>query len=262
VGGRRVSAALLAKRLAALPRPLDVLFDFDGTLAPLARKPEDAHLPERTRRGLAALARVPGVQVGILSARRVVELARKVQLPEIPLVGLYGLEEKPPGRSLTRRPLAWSRAFWQGLRRELETATAPSGALIEWKTPAIAVHYRGLSAAHARSVRRLVRSIGRRERARVEIRPGSEVLELVPRGTPDKGMAVERMRELCGAGPSIAYFGDSAADEPAFRAVRAAGGVAVRVGPARGRTAATCAIGGPEELGDLLELLVRNQLAA
>src|SRR5205823_1852721 len=108
----------------------------------------------------------------------------------------------------------------------------------------------------ARALERTVRSLARRERTTVALRPGAKVLELVPRGSPDKGDAIARWFEEARPG-SVVYFGDSAGDEPAFRAVRERGGLAVRVGDRRRRTAADERLGGPEELGDLLATLAR-----
>jgi trehalose 6-phosphate phosphatase len=256
---RPVSPPELAARLAGLERPLHVFFDFDGTLSPIAPTPDEARLPARTRRALAALARSPGTHVAVLSARGVAELARKVRLRDVALLGLYGLEQKLPERARVRLPLAWDRSRWTGLRRELERAAArANGALVEWKPPAIAVHDRAVAPGPARRLARTVRAIARRERETVELRPGSRVLELVPRGTPDKGIALERW---LAARPwrSVAYFGDSAGDEPAFRAVRRRGGLAVRVGPRRGPTAAALSIEGPGALVEALELMIPSR---
>ena len=46
----------LLQRLTAEPRQAAILFDVVGTLAPIVREPEDARVPEETRRELARLA--------------------------------------------------------------------------------------------------------------------------------------------------------------------------------------------------------------
>jgi trehalose-phosphatase len=58
------AAAALAEYRAG--RPLALLFDYDGTLAPLAPHPSLAALPAATRDALAALAELPRVAVGVV----------------------------------------------------------------------------------------------------------------------------------------------------------------------------------------------------
>jgi trehalose 6-phosphate phosphatase len=252
-----ITPAKLAERFAALALPVHFFFDFDGTLSPLAPTPARARLPARTRRVLAALAQRAQTRVTIVSARTVRELARKSPPRSVALVGLYGLERRSPGKSLAREALPWDPRFWSKLRRELERAVALApGAFVEWKPPAIAVHDRAVAAAAARRLERVVRAMARREHERVEVRPGSRVLELVPRGMPDKGVALVRALEAEPA-RSVVYVGDSGADEPAFRVARARGGLAVRVGPRSGKSAATHALADPRALVLALERFTR-----
>ncbi|MQG71514.1 MAG: trehalose-phosphatase, partial [SAR202 cluster bacterium] len=53
-------------RLAHSPRAL-LLFDYDGTLTPIAARPEIATLPEKTRHSLAALNEMDRFVVGVVS---------------------------------------------------------------------------------------------------------------------------------------------------------------------------------------------------
>jgi trehalose-phosphatase len=57
---------------------LSLLFDYDGTLTPIVERPCLARLAQGTRDLLQALARVPGVGVGIISGRELTDLRHLV----------------------------------------------------------------------------------------------------------------------------------------------------------------------------------------
>ncbi len=50
-------------------RPLALLFDYDGTLAPIRPTPAEAILPDAVRRALTRLASAGDVGVGVISGR-------------------------------------------------------------------------------------------------------------------------------------------------------------------------------------------------
>ena len=49
--------------------PFAVMLDIDGTLSPIARRPQDAIVPEQTRDVLRRLAKLPGVTLALVSGR-------------------------------------------------------------------------------------------------------------------------------------------------------------------------------------------------
>jgi len=78
---------------------LVLLFDYDGTLAPLAAHPTLARVPTGTRRALATLARRPRVTVGVVSSRGLADVERMLGLPGLVYAGSGGLELEIRGRS-------------------------------------------------------------------------------------------------------------------------------------------------------------------
>src|SRR3954451_16156626 len=87
-------AATLDEALAPLladPARAAVLLDVDGTLAPIVRHADDAHVPEPTRAPLIAVARRYGL-VACISGRRAATARRVVSLGSIPYVGNHGTE--------------------------------------------------------------------------------------------------------------------------------------------------------------------------
>src|SRR5947199_7904685 len=92
--GRVSVAAPLAEALEPLrsdPRRSAVLLDVDGTLAPIVRHADDAHVPEPTRVPLIAVARRYGL-VACVSGRQAAIARRIVSLGTITYVGNHGAE--------------------------------------------------------------------------------------------------------------------------------------------------------------------------
>src|SRR6201747_1559067 len=88
------SAATLDDVLAPLladPGRAAVLLDIDGTLAPIVRHADDAHVPEPTRLPLIAIAKRYGL-VACVSGRRATTARRIVSLGSITYVGNHGAE--------------------------------------------------------------------------------------------------------------------------------------------------------------------------
>ena len=84
----------LLQRLAAEPGRAAVLLDVDGTLAPVVERPEDARVPEGTRRELARLAARYAL-VACVSGRPGTDVERLVDVPGVAVVGEHGLELAP-----------------------------------------------------------------------------------------------------------------------------------------------------------------------
>ncbi|MDH7499010.1 MAG: trehalose-phosphatase, partial [candidate division NC10 bacterium] len=125
--------------------PLCLLLDFDGTLAPLRRRPEEARISTLTRSLLQRLSGLERVYVGIISGRSRQDLYRKVGVPKIYYGGCHGLEMKGPGFSYRHPGAARARPFLARIARELkeQTGTIP-GAMVEDKGLSVSLHYRNV----------------------------------------------------------------------------------------------------------------------
>src|SRR5689334_18899125 len=93
-----------------LGQRLVLLFDYDGTLVPIAPHPELAVLDRRGRRLLSSLARLPRVSVGVISGRALDDLESMVGLEDVYYAGVTGLEVELAGGTRFRHPVA-SRAL-------------------------------------------------------------------------------------------------------------------------------------------------------
>lgn len=211
--------ALLAP-LRAEPGRTAILTDVDGTLAPIAERPEQVVVPARTAElleGLSGRFRM----VGCISGRRAEEARRLVGVEGIAYAGNHGLELLLPGDEAPRLdPSLRGREdgaaeFVAGLGGE---ALAGAGLRLEDKGPIQALHWRGAEderGAEARA-RRIAAAAGR---AGLELRWGRKVLELRPVGGGGKDAAVAALLAADGVGAAV-YAGDDRTDLDAFRRLR------------------------------------------
>ncbi len=179
-------------------------FDYDGTLAPIVDDPEQARMRPLTRDLLVQVARAyPCV---VISGRSQVDALRRLRgIGVFEVVGNHGLEPWRRQEPFAERVQSWM----PRLRRRLAFL---SGVTIEDKVFSLAIHYRrsprkkAARAAIWRAVAGLddVRVIG-----------GKMVVNLIPRGAPHKGIALEMARQSTGCDTAL-YVGDDQTDEDVF----------------------------------------------
>jgi trehalose 6-phosphate phosphatase len=217
----------VARRIRA-SRHVVLFLDFDGTLAPLAARPERARLPSGTRRVLQRLIRHRGVTLIVISGRRRAELQRRVGIPGIQYWGLYGAEtgQKFQPSGAERRALRSIRAQ---LARRLSAYTQ---AWVENKGASLTVHLRDVPEVLQFLIRRELRLLLHDSRRALRLFENLRDAEIAPRRVSGKGEAVRRFLARRRRGNTLAiYCGDDFSDESAFAAVRH--GIPILVGPAR-----------------------------
>jgi trehalose 6-phosphate phosphatase len=212
--------AELLEPLRGDPQASAILCDVDGTLAPIAARPEDAAVPEEARAALAELAERYGL-VGCISGRRAIDAKRLVGLDELVYVGNHGFEILDPGESEPRLdPTVAKRAT--STRQFVDTLNAArldvAGIRVEDKGPIQALHWRGVPSQaaaelQAEEVAALAQAGG------LVPRWGRKVLELRPVAGIDKGAAVTRLLQDAAVSGAL-YGGDDVTDLDAFRALR------------------------------------------
>ncbi|MGH7442327.1 MAG: trehalose-phosphatase [bacterium] len=239
--------------LRGAPRLL--VFDFDGTLSPLARRPEAARISAGAARALRILRAQKGTVVAVLSGRSLGSLRR--MLPKgLILVGNHGLRASRRGLGLEPNALSPYRATLRSRIVPLrKLAAGVPGALVEGKGVGAALHYRAVAAVHVPDLLKaallLFRGSGFRARA------GKKVLEFVPPVGQGKAGGLRRLSEALAPGwrraGACLFVGDDLTDEDAFRAARALGkrALAIKVGP--GPTAAALRLVSRSGVDDLLD---------
>ena len=220
--------------MACRGRRIALFLDVDGVIAEIAARPELAVVPPETRATLAELRDALEGAAALVSGRPIAALERMMPGARLAAAGLHGLEFRGPGETAAR-PAGGGvpRAAIAELRR---ACAAQDGLRLEDKGATAAVHYRGhpeLARAARAAVRRAAAG-----RPGVAVLEGKCVVELVPAGL-DKGTAIRAfMADAPFMGREPVFVGDDVTDEAGFAAVRAMGGVAVRVGPAEPTRAA------------------------
>lgn len=231
-------------------------FDFDGTLAPIVERPQDARLPEPARAVLLELQR--HAPVAIITGRAVADIAPRLGFRPDLLVGNHGMEGVPGAQAAAAAEYHRSVcAAWRAqLARLLAEAYPDPGVMVEDKCYSLSLHYR-----HARMP----------EQAKVDLEPllagldpaprlvaGKCVFNLMPPGAGNKGTALVQLIDETGADAAL-FVGDDVTDEDAFK-VRDRQVLAVRV-EASEHSAAPFFLRRMDEMMQLLQEL-RGRLAA
>jgi trehalose 6-phosphate phosphatase len=221
---RRVSpAATLVEALGPIrsePASSAVLLDIDGTLAPIVRHAQDAHVPEATRAVLIEVSRRYGV-VGCVSGRRATTARAIVAIGTIAYVGNHGGELLRPGSTTVEvdpELAAWTDRVREFAARAETAETQRLRVRCEDKGAIAAFHWRG--APDEEAAERAVRVIAERAvQEGFEVQWGRKVLEVRPPVEIDKGLGVAAL--VRGEDVSAAlYVGDDTTDLDAFRGLR------------------------------------------
>jgi trehalose 6-phosphate phosphatase len=218
---RTATAEHLLAPLREQPQRSAILCDVDGTLAPIAPRPEDAAVPQRARRVLEELGRRYRL-VACVSGRRAAEARRIVGVDSLTYYGNHGLERLDAGareplldpalRPMAERVRQFAAEHYTG---DLERL----GVTLEDKDAIWSFHYRG--AADEQAARAALERVASAAVAQ-GLYPhwGRKVLEIRPTDAVDKGTAVAAA--LAGRDLGFALFGgDDATDIDAFRRLRA-----------------------------------------
>ena len=234
----------LLARLAESPAETGLFLDFDGVLAPIVDRPEDAAPPLETRAELERLVAKYAL-VAVVSGRTTEDVEARVGVKGIVCVGSHGLELEPQA-DRWRRALA---AF------AADASWPPSE--VEVKGLAVAFHFRG-RADEREAVRELDRIAEAAREEGLVARYGRKILEVLPPVGSHKGTAVRKLLEEHGLRRGLAA-GDDTTDIDSFAALDGLE-VAVRVAVASEESpqalveAADVVVG---STGEFIELLRR-----
>jgi trehalose 6-phosphate phosphatase len=206
--GRAGLAALRADLSGAL-----IALDYDGTLAPIVARPEEAVPAAGAVEVLTALAERVG-RLALLTGRPAqvaVDLGGLAAVPGLIVLGQYGVERWAGGSLSSPEPFAGIAAA----RAALPALVDWLGAEIEDKGQSLVVHTRNAAPG---TLERLAEPVGELARRNgLELHHGRRVLELRPPGFDKHGalMAVASPRPA-----AVLFAGDDAGDARAFDAVQ------------------------------------------
>jgi trehalose 6-phosphate phosphatase len=253
--GRQGLDALRAEPAGAL-----VALDYDGTLAPVVDRPEDAVPAAGAVEALATLAARVG-RVALVTGRPadvVVELGGLAGVDGLVVQGQYGAQRWESGRLTAAEPLPGLAR----LRERVPSVVADVGADVEDKGLSLVVHTRRAADPQGALERLRPRLAELAAEAGFEAHPGRLVVELRPPGHDKSGALLA----LCDPRPSAVVFaGDDVGDLAAFDAVdrlRADGVPGLLVcsasdeGPAALRERADVVVDGPAGVVGFLRALL------
>ncbi len=198
--------------------PAGLITDLDGTLCPIADRPDDVRVPSRVRLCLARLAQRLDL-VAVVSGRSVEEARRLVGVDGIVYVGNHGLEWWEEGRvDVDREAEHYTSVIMSALEHLRMRPLAP-GVILEEKGVTASIHYRqSPNPTSARAT--ILDTLAHLPTAsQLRVQEGRMVVNLLPPVPVDKGTAVEKLvraRSLRG----VLYLGDDLTDLDAFRALR------------------------------------------
>jgi len=217
-----VSSALLSDALGPLradPARSALLFDIDGTLAPIVELAADARVPEHTRQLLIQVARRYGV-VACVSGRRASESRAMVSIGTISYLGSHGTEVLRAGWTepvVDPEVERWTERIRE-FAREADTADLRRLRVrLEDKGPIVAFHWRG--APNEEAARAAIDSVAAKaEAAGLRTHWGRKVLEVRPPVRIDKGAGITAFLADTDVDAAM-YVGDDATDLDAFHAL-------------------------------------------
>lgn len=238
----------LVRRLRAA-RHLALMLDYDGTLRPIAPRPQDGlpgpelldilrrlkrrPRPEAVALGAPASLTRPRTTLAIVSGRPLKDLTRMIPLRGISWIGTHGLEVRAPGGRVERtadvsRIVPALRVLRDWILPHLDDSFT-----LEDKRVSLSLHTRVAHPAKARAVTAKFISFfeqARRLAPQLEMIHGNKVLEVRMRGV-DKGTGITYLlKRHVARGAQVVCIGDDRTDEDMFRAVNALGGVTILVG--------------------------------
>ena len=249
-----------------------LFLDYDGTLTPIAAKPQMAQLSPQTREVLERISHHGFFKLAIISGRSLSETKALVGLENIVYAGNHGLEiECPPGQRQGQSSEAISfihpaameftpllKRLEQRLNEELANI---DGILIENKGLTLSIHYRLVKETDMGKVRKSFQGVTEcgDMKDKLKVTDGKKVLEVRPPVEWNKGSAIEWLLDVYGRQGSLSIFaGDDVTDEDGFKVMRKVSGISIFVGEEKASTSANYYLNSPEELCCWLEKLAQS----
>jgi len=224
--------------------------DYDGTLSPIVPHIGEAKIPASTLQLLKKVSeRHP---VAIVSGRSFKDLASRMQIKAIVLVGSHGFDwgtrskEHKRFSILTRR---WKKAM-AALSKDFP------GMVIEDKKISLSIHYRNVPRERRREFVRLFKSI-KNDIRQYRCVGGQYVFNLVPEGVPNKGGAVRMLMKKLKCNRAI-FVGDDVTDEDVFKLRPKSRIFDVRIGK-NPESKATYYMSRQADMDRFLKLLLRHE---
>ncbi|MDI6864760.1 trehalose-phosphatase [Thermodesulfovibrio yellowstonii] len=206
-----------------------LFFDFDGTLVPIMKNPDDCYLSDNVRESLWNLKNK--IKIAIISGRDLEDLKRRVCVDGIYYSGSHGLQIEGPD-------IEYYDSEAQRLKPNLdkiytkvkELSDKFAGAFIEKKSFSFTLHYRQVEDKQRKELKNLffeiIDSFGEKN---IKVLNGKMVFEVLPAVDWNKGRAVSFMLNKFDEITLPIFFGDDLTDETVFKEIKDIG-LSVKIG--------------------------------
>jgi trehalose 6-phosphate phosphatase len=212
------------------PKPLRLgetalFLDLDGTLAPIAARPQDVRPDPRRTTLLARLAERMDGRLAVVSGRTLADVDRILEGRVTAVAAVHGLVLRDPHGAMHTTPPHHDLAkALEGFRK---FARRHDGLLVEEKGSSVALHFRQAPTC-AETARACARTLA--ADTGLILQDGDMVAELRTPG-PSKGDSVRAfMCQSPFTGARPVFVGDDVTDEDGFAAAQDLGGIGVGVG--------------------------------
>jgi trehalose-phosphatase len=245
-------------------RKIALFLDFDGTLVPIQKDPDQCFLSDKIKSQLLLLAGSQCCYLMALSGRSLSDIKKRIGIRNIYYGGNHGLNISGPNLRYTHPKALTSELDIRYVMRKLKKEIASiEGAWLENKKYSVSLHFRSVKKENIPLIKKVFYEVANEfiEGKKLNVIKGKKVIELTPAVSWNKGRAVlwilKQLKDKC----VPIYVGDDQTDETAFKALNKKG-ITIRVGKSK-KTVANYYLKGHWELARLLrEILGHNILEA
>ncbi len=254
---KALSVSTLLRLLAE--KPVQWIFDWDGTLVDLADHPRAIRVPASLIRDLGTIQEHSSYPLVILSGRSLADLEEFIPLSDITLIGNHGAQWRVGGAKTVIPPDPQAQA-------SLKALTEPLNGLRDrfrkssWEDKQFTISF------HMRQVdRRQWKELGEQlarlveDHTHLQLRPADACWEIRPKYGATKGDAVQMLFRDHPNSVRPVVFGDDWTDEDAFEAANQ-DGITVIIGSRR-PTRARYHVATPADLREILSQVARFLLS-
>ncbi len=212
-----------------------LFLDFDGTLADIAPHPDATQVHPGIVPALEQLHTQLNGALAIVTGRRQADIDHFLAPLKLPLAAEHGAQYRLGNGVTGGVPAPDLAPVMQVLQPMLDRHPA---LVLEPKSAGVALHYRQAPELEAQCRAAVEHALA--QAPGMELLQGKCVLEIKAAG-PDKGRAIaDFMRHAPFQGRIPLFAGDDVTDEHGFAAVRARGGIGIKVGPGETQAQVRC----------------------
>ncbi len=237
-------------------------FDYDGTLFPFSDNISESFLQQEVLTNLDLLNKKPKISVGLVTGRGLDDIKKFVPLKDMIYITNHGfLIEYDQERMFFTEDLNKEKHWLSRHEKIVNQLKAFPQIFIEKKELSTSFHYRNVPAQDQARCKKHLESVirsffGVRE---ATIKEGKQMVELLPHGETDKGLAMEyivnRIKEKENfQNVQVIFMGDDKSDEDGFEYINSINQISIKIG--EGDTLAQYRLADTNEVHNFIKELI------